>query len=247
MSRFIVFDVETPNSLNNRMSAIGITVIENGAIIDEFYSLVNPETRFDAFNVQLTGISGKMVRNAPTFPELWPAIEPVMSDGLLVAHNAVFDLSVLKSCLRDYGIDWKPYVRYVCTVQTGRRVLPGMSHRLNVLCDYYGINLNHHHAASDSHACAEILLRYIKDGADMRQHIRTFSFREVLCTIYGIRGTAAKSAAKGAGTVICTTSILFGTRTARRFTKRRRAFNIRFPKTGAVSTRSRAEKCCASA
>ena len=178
MSRFIAFDVETPNSLNNRMSAIGITVIENDAIIDEFYSLVNPETCFDAFNVQLTGISEKMVRNAPTFSELWSAIEPMMSGGLLVAHNAVFDLSVLKTCLRDYGIEWKPYVRYVCTVQTGRRVLPGMSHRLNVLCDYYGINLNHHHAASDSHACAEILLRYIEDGADIRQHIKTYSFRE---------------------------------------------------------------------
>ena len=178
MSRFIAFDVETPNSLNNRMSAIGITVIENDAIIDEFYSLVNPETCFDAFNVQLTGISEKMVRNAPTFSELWSAIEPMMSGGLLVAHNAVFDLSVLKTCLRDYGIEWKPYVRYVCTVQTGRRVLPGMSHRLNVLCDYYGINLNHHYAASDSHACAEILLRYIEDGADIRQHIKTYSFRE---------------------------------------------------------------------
>ena len=70
MSRFIAFDVETPNGLNNRMSAIGITVIENGAITDEFYSLVNPETHFDSFNVQLTGISEKSVKNAPTFPEL---------------------------------------------------------------------------------------------------------------------------------------------------------------------------------
>lgn len=53
------------------MSAIGITVIENGAITDEFYSLVNPETHFDNFNVRLTGISENMVRNAPTFPDIW--------------------------------------------------------------------------------------------------------------------------------------------------------------------------------
>ena len=140
MPRFIVFDVETPNRLNNR-----------------------------------TGISEESVSDAPSFPDVWKQIEPLMSSGLLVAHNAVFDLGVLQKCLRDYDIEWKPYVRYLCTVQMGRKLLPGISHRLNVLCDYYGIGLDHHQAASDSHACAEILLRYLENGADLRQHIRTYS------------------------------------------------------------------------
>ena len=174
MARFIVFDVETPNHYNNRMSAIGITVIEDGVISEEYYSLVNPETHFDDFNVRLTGISEETVWDAPAFPELWEEIEPIMSSGLLVAHNAVFDIGVLKKCLGHYEIDWKPYVRYACTVQMGRRLLPGMKHNLNVLCDYYGIGLQHHHAASDSHACAEILLRYLEGGANIRQHIRTY-------------------------------------------------------------------------
>ena len=175
MSRFIVFDVETPNRLNNRMSAIGITVIEDGMIEDGFYSLVDPETSFDYFNTELTGISEETVRDAPAFPEVWKQIEPLMSSGLLVAHNAVFDLGVLQKCLRDYDIEWKPYVRYLCTVQMGRKLLPGISHRLNVLCDYYGIGLDHHQAASDSRACAEILLRYLESGALVKQHIRTYS------------------------------------------------------------------------
>ena len=177
MSRFIIFDVETPNYRCNRMSAIGITVLEDGVVTNEFSSLINPETDFDAFNIHLTGIDEELVRDAPTFPELWPQIEPLMSSGLLVAHNAVFDLGVLKKCLDYYEIDWKPYARYLCTVQMGRRILPGMSHKLNTLCDYYGIALNHHQAESDSHACAEILLRYLESGADVRQHIRTYSFR----------------------------------------------------------------------
>ena len=42
MARFIVFDVETPNRKNNRISAIGITVVEEEKISKEFYSLVNP-------------------------------------------------------------------------------------------------------------------------------------------------------------------------------------------------------------
>ncbi len=175
--RYIAFDVETPNRYNNRMSAIGITVIDGGVITDEFYSLVNPETYFDYFNSQLTGIYEEDVADAPSFPELWERIEPIMSSGMIVAHNAVFDLGVLKKCLNDYGIQWKDYTRYMCTVQIGRRALPKMSHKLNDMCDYYGIELEHHIASSDSRACAEILLNYVNDGVDLKNFIRTYKFK----------------------------------------------------------------------
>lgn len=178
MPRFIAFDVETPNRLCDRMSAVGITVIEDGCITDEFYSLIDPETYFDRYNTYLTGISEETVWGAPTFAEAWERMEPLMSSGLLVAHNAVFDMGVLKKCLRDYHIDWRPYVRYVCTVQMGRRLLPGMKHNLDVMCHYYGIPLDHHKASSDSRACAEILLRYLQNGADIRQFIRTCSLNK---------------------------------------------------------------------
>lgn len=174
MYRYVVFDVETPNRYNNRMSAIGISVIEDGKITEEFFSYVNPETNFDYFNTQLTGISEKTVAEAPTFPELWERITPLMSSGILVAHNAVFDLGVLKKCLSDYDIHWKGSVRYCCTARMGRVLLPDMRHRLNDMCDYYGIDLDHHKADSDSHACAEILLHYFDSGADERRFIRTF-------------------------------------------------------------------------
>ena len=65
MYRYIVFDVETPNRYNARMSAIGISVIEDGAITKEFFSYVDPETFFDPFNTQLTGIDEATVAGAP--------------------------------------------------------------------------------------------------------------------------------------------------------------------------------------
>ena len=174
--RYVVFDVETPNYQNDRMSAIGISVIEDGAITEEFFSYIDPETHFDAFNTQLTGINEEVVRGKPTFPEIWKEIEPIMSSGILVAHNAVFDLGVLKACLTHYGIVWKPSVKYACTVQIGRKLLPDMKHNLNIMCDHYGIALDHHKADSDSHACAQILLRYFADGVDEREIIRTYHF-----------------------------------------------------------------------
>ena len=69
MSRFVVFDVETPNRYNNRMSAIGIDVIEDGVIVNEYYSLVDPEQSFDYFNTRLTGIGAETVIGSPTLLE----------------------------------------------------------------------------------------------------------------------------------------------------------------------------------
>ena len=156
------------------MSAIGICVLEDGRIVDELFSLINPEQPFDRFNSMLTGIYEETVFDAPCFPEVWEKIEPIMSSGILVAHNAGFDIGVLRKCLKSYDIGWKPKVKGICTVIMGRSLLPGISHRLNDMCDYYGICLNHHRADSDSHAAAEILLRYMGSGADPVKYIRTY-------------------------------------------------------------------------
>ena len=82
----------------------------------------------------------------------------------LVAHNAPFDMGVLKKRLYSYGIQWMERATYLCTVQIGRSALPGMRPGLGDMCDYYGIELDHHKADSDSHAAGEILLRYMGEG-----------------------------------------------------------------------------------
>ena len=173
-NRFICFDVETPNSRNDRMSAIGISVVEGGKIIEEFFSYVNPEEPFDAFNTELTGISAETVADAPTFRDLWPRIKPLMASGILVAHNAPFDMGVLKRCLLVYGIGWKERAPYACTVRIARAILPNMRHRLNDMCAYYGIDLDHHKADSDSHACAEILIRYMQADVKISDYVRSW-------------------------------------------------------------------------
>ena len=166
MSRYIVFDVETPNAANNRMSAIGLTVVENGLIVEEYSTLVNPETYFNAFNIRLTGITPEMAAQGPDFGTLWTSgLGELMGSGLLVAHNAPFDMSVLAKCLRAYSVDWRDTVPYVCTYQMGRRCYPELpNHRLNTLCEYRHIALDHHQAGSDSRACAALLLDYQESG-----------------------------------------------------------------------------------
>ena len=182
--RYIAFDVETPNSFNHRMSAIGISVIEDNEIVREFDTLINPETHFDRFNVQLTGISPYLVEDALTFAQIWELIEPLMSSGVLLAHNAPFDLGVLAKCLRAYEIDWKPRVRFADTCRMARACYPQlMNHRLNTVSDYLGVTLDHHQASSDAHACAAIFCRCIKDGLKISRFLRTYDF-ELMKTVW---------------------------------------------------------------
>lgn len=175
MSRFIVFDVETPNFRNERMSAIGICVVENGCIQKEFYSLVDPEQHFDEFNIALTGISPEKVKGQPTFDKLWQQIEPVMSSGVLIAHNAPFDMSVLASCLGAYGINWNSHAYYACTCRMARKFDMGLpNHKLNTMCSCYGISLDHHHAMSDASACAKLFTEYFNRGEDILPFVKKY-------------------------------------------------------------------------
>ena len=156
MERFVAFDVETPNYYNDRMSSIGIAVIENGEIVDSF-----PE----------------MVERAPSFPELWREIAPLMTSGILAAHNAAFDLRVLSRCLMDYEMNDPRFAKYLCTVTMGRKCYPSLpNHKLDTLCSCRGIALDHHRADSDSLACASLLLDYMAQGMRPDPFVRTYDF-----------------------------------------------------------------------
>ena len=90
--RYIAFDVETPNWANDRMSSIGVAVVEDGKIVERFSSLIQPETHFDSFNVALTGITPQMVADAPTFAQLWPLLRPLLESGTPVFLSTFFTL-----------------------------------------------------------------------------------------------------------------------------------------------------------
>jgi len=185
LARFVAFDVETPNAFNNRMSAIGVSVLEDGVITEEFYSLVNPEADFDWFNIQLTGITPEAVLYEPAFDDLWPTLKTYFDSGVLLAHNAPFDMKVLSLCLNAYGIDWRESVPYVCTCRLGRKLYPELpNHKLNTMCDLLNIELDRHNAASDARACALLMKNYLENGCDPARFIRRYDLYEGK-TLYG--------------------------------------------------------------
>lgn len=175
LDRFVAFDLEMPSN-KNRISAIGITVVEKGEVVDRIYYLVNPETEFEPLIIKLIGITPEMVENEPTFPDIWKKVKDVMSSGLLVAHGAPGDMKVLCKCLQHYGIEWQESVQYLCTHQMGLDCYPEFEHHgLDFMCKHIGFDLQHHYALSDSEGCAMLLLDYLRHGIDYSKYIKTYS------------------------------------------------------------------------
>ncbi|GKS80814.1 exonuclease [Ligilactobacillus pabuli] len=157
---FIALDFETASPKRHSACSLALTVVRQNQVVDEMYSLIKPPTEFAPGNVRIHGITARDVANSPTFPELWPHITNFFGPNkLIVAHNAAFDVSVLRKTLGFYQLDI-PNFLVLDTLKTSRQLLKGLpNYKLNTVCDYLSVSLKHHHnALADSQACAQILL-----------------------------------------------------------------------------------------
>ncbi len=161
---FTVVDIESTGTdiLNDKITEIGAVKIVNGKITEEFQTLINPEVHISDKIVQLTGIDDELVKNAPIIDKIFPDFMKFLGDSVFVAHNADFDYRFLKNAGKALGYAIKNDC--VDTLALSRKVLPGLSHhKLNNVCDYYGIVFHHHRALSDAFATAEMFLELKKD------------------------------------------------------------------------------------
>ncbi|MBE6050986.1 MAG: DNA polymerase III subunit epsilon [Clostridium sp.] len=160
---FVAIDFETANEKRNSACSIGLTKVVDNKIVDEKYWLIKPpEMRFLPQNTWIHGIFPKDVENEKNFGELWSEIKPYLEGELVIAHNASFDLSVLRSLLEYYNIEF-PYLKYACTVILSKNHIDNVeNHKLNTLAKFVGHEFKHHHALEDSTACAKIMLYICK-------------------------------------------------------------------------------------
>lgn len=157
---YTAIDVETANEQYDSLCALGIVVVENGVVVNECSYRVRPrDLRVSAINQQIHKLTENDLMDAPELSRIWNDIQQFFNDTVLVAHNASFDIEVLKRSLLGYGIAF-PRVKYLCSLKLAGEVFPGLpSYRLKDLASSFGINLNHHDATSDARACAAITLR----------------------------------------------------------------------------------------
>jgi DNA polymerase III subunit epsilon len=161
MNLFSAIDFETATGYQNSACAVGIVTVENGRIIDEYYSLIQPPgNEYWWQNIRIHGITPQQTRNAPDFSEIFPEIKKRLKERIVVAHNESFDRNVLKKCMNYYYLDYSKLnlpERWECTfrIYKAKGFKPT---NLQICCQRMGIELFHHEALSDARATAKLYL-----------------------------------------------------------------------------------------
>lgn len=192
--KFLALDFETANRYRDSPCALGVTLMDSGEITHQGYWLIKPyHKQFEFGNIRVHGIKPRDVQDAPEFDQVWHEhLKPLLEDRFLVAHNASFDMYVLRDTLHSYGIEM-PWLEYLCSVQLSRKAWPGLStYSLGPLARHFGLQINHHHAGSDAEACARLTAMAFKeyDVRDVSELHMMLGMR-----MKGLRGEKIKAAA----------------------------------------------------
>jgi DNA polymerase III subunit epsilon len=160
---YVVFDVETTGSAAGKGGAItefGALKLVGGEVVDRFSTLVNPGRPIDPFVVRLTGITDRMVSDAPSISEVMPRFEEFVEGCVLVGHNVHFDCSFVTAARGG-----KPLPNEVLdTLKLSRCLVPGLKrYRLSALVNHFGVRqAPNHRALADAAATAEVFKRLLK-------------------------------------------------------------------------------------
>lgn len=153
---FTAIDFETANGSRASACAVGLVRVRDGKITHETGGLIQPPPGYGDFswaNTNVHGITADMVTNAPSWRRVGLWLRDYVRDDLLVAHNAPFDMSVLRAACEAVDIP-APRVDYLCTVALARRTCDLPSNRLPVVAAEFGVALTRHHDASADARCA---------------------------------------------------------------------------------------------
>lgn len=163
---FVVVDVEATSTKlpPGRIVEIAARKISKGRIIENFETLVNPEVSIPPFITRLTGISDAMVRNAPLFADVAGEWLDFAGDAVLVAHNAIFDITVINHEIARLFPGCRMANQDLCTVKLSRKIVPGLtSYRLHKVAEHFSVEMARwHRAGSDATATAEIFVQMIR-------------------------------------------------------------------------------------
>jgi DNA polymerase-3 subunit epsilon len=158
---FTAIDFETANSSNASACAVGLVRVRDGRIVDKTGWLIRPPAGHDVFfelNVRIHGIQPEDVADAAPWSRQLADIVAFAGDDILVAHNAGFDMAVLKRACDATGDDCPAY-RYACSLQVARKVYRLESYRLPFVAAEAGFaDFPHHNATADALACAHVMI-----------------------------------------------------------------------------------------
>lgn len=155
-------DFETANSARCSVCSLGIAVIGNWQIVHSQEWLVQPHRyyrHFDWMNVGIHGITAQQVINQPEFDIIFNELLPFIRQAdAVIAHNAAFDISVLRSVLDVYSQPY-PEFDYLCTCKIAAKIWPDLTnHKLDTVNAHLKHKFKHHNAEADAIAAGKIFI-----------------------------------------------------------------------------------------
>lgn len=173
---FVAIDFETATGARDSACSVAVVEVRGGEQVGAYHTLIRPPGNYyNDFNIQIHGITEEQTADAPSFAAIWDALAARLEGQLVIAHNARFDMGVLRACLARYALDW-PSFAYCDTVAIARRAWPELSdHKLGTVAAHLHLTFRHHDALEDAKACAAIPLRAAEGGTD--ESFRTFAHR----------------------------------------------------------------------
>lgn len=156
---FAAIDFETANYRSDSACQVAVVIVENGEITEGKSWLIRPrDMYFSNKCIEVHGIHPKDVENEPEWDVVWQQLAPMLEGRIVLAHNAMFDMNVLISCLASYDLAC-PKIDFQCTRLIARRAWPGRSgYGLKPTAQSLGISFKHHDALEDSRACGLVAL-----------------------------------------------------------------------------------------
>jgi DNA polymerase-3 subunit epsilon len=159
---YVVFDLETTGSSAGKggITELGALKLLGGQVVDRFSTLVNPGRLIEPFVVRLTGITDRMVAEAPGITEAMLRFEEFIEGTVLVGHNVHFDCSFVTAAREGVPLP-NPILD---TLRLARCLMPGLRrYRLSSLVSHFGVRqIPNHRALSDATATAGVFLRLLK-------------------------------------------------------------------------------------
>lgn len=120
---YVVLDFETTglDPLYDRIIEVGALRVENGRIVNQFNTLVNPGFEISAFITDLTGITNEMLSTAPMLVDVLPSLIDFIGSTVILGHNVNFDINFLYTACEQ--LLKQPFTNdFIDTMRLSRRI-----------------------------------------------------------------------------------------------------------------------------
>lgn len=170
---FVVIDFEKLSDSQLSVCEVGIVVFKDGKEVGTpFHSYINPVCGLERngwAKKHLCHITEEMLLNAPTYVELFPKLQQIILDKILVVHSKGADLNYIYNLEEEYNLP-KLYTKWIDTKEVACNL--GKAENLaDLFFELFDTQfVDHHKALEDARACG-LILEHISSIYDISKFV----------------------------------------------------------------------------